>query len=278
MKRHKAMTPESDVRGTPWELFNQLNAKYHFDLDACATHANTKCRVYFTERGLHEKKADGRVVQISGPDGTTRQLLDLEGNPLAERLRTFQSTSQAQAALLAGASFDVPLDSRGYPRRDVGVSQMRYSELCRADASVFGLSERQHAGLLKEGPFEGTLYARSQANNTLDEKTQGGLSGSWFRKKVFVNPPYSEIEKWLSKAWNSDAALVYLLVPATRTEQPWWQLLVEPWRDRPDTRLTTHFLPGRYKFVDENNQPILSKSGKPQQPMFGLVGLLLEQK
>jgi phage N-6-adenine-methyltransferase len=52
MNRHIAITPESDVRETPPELFNALWERFEFDLDACATHANAKCEAYFTEQGF----------------------------------------------------------------------------------------------------------------------------------------------------------------------------------------------------------------------------------
>lgn len=38
----------SDLWETPQELFDALNAKYHFTLDVCATPANAKCARFFT--------------------------------------------------------------------------------------------------------------------------------------------------------------------------------------------------------------------------------------
>lgn len=34
---------------TPWELFRQLDAEFHFDLDPCSTHENAKCADHFTK-------------------------------------------------------------------------------------------------------------------------------------------------------------------------------------------------------------------------------------
>lgn len=34
---------------TPDDLFGELNEIFHFDLDACASESNAKCRRYFTE-------------------------------------------------------------------------------------------------------------------------------------------------------------------------------------------------------------------------------------
>ncbi len=34
---------------TPWALFNELDAEFHFTLDPCASETNAKCSKYFTE-------------------------------------------------------------------------------------------------------------------------------------------------------------------------------------------------------------------------------------
>ena len=47
----------SEEWGTPQALFDKLNAKYHFDLDVCASKENAKCEHYFTKEqdGLAQK-------------------------------------------------------------------------------------------------------------------------------------------------------------------------------------------------------------------------------
>ena len=44
----------SDEWSTPQELFDELNAEFHFDLDPCATQDNAKCETFYTlqENGL----------------------------------------------------------------------------------------------------------------------------------------------------------------------------------------------------------------------------------
>lgn len=81
-----------------------------------------------------------------------------------------------------------------------------------------------------------------------------GLLGPWFGD-VWCNPPYSDIKPWVEKAWfehshriESPVRSVSMLLPATRTEQAWWQENIEPYRDRPDGILRTFFVPGRIKF------------------------------
>lgn len=183
MNRDIPMTEEADVRETPASLFDPLHTEFRFTLDACATHENAKCSLYYTLTGL---------------------------------------------------------------------------------------------------------YQRDRAHNLEDGC---GLSGSWRGARVWCNPPYSDIGSWVLKAWESDAAIVVMLVPATRCEQDWWQLGVEPFRDGkagPDgsmLHLTTRFLPGRKHFL-EDGKPIyrknkdgsiwLSKKGKPARssPKFGCVLLI----
>lgn len=115
---------------------------------------------------------------------------------------------------------------------------------------------------------------------------QDGLAQSWRGERCWCNPPFSSIEAWVEKAWRSpDAECVVMLVPATRTEQPWWHRWVEPWRDGrgyphelrmqgfapPKWRLTTHCLPGRWHFL-KDGKPILDpKTGRRSSPKFGCV-------
>lgn len=41
-----------DERGTPQAFFDQLNAEFHFDLDAAATPRNHKCELWYGEGGI----------------------------------------------------------------------------------------------------------------------------------------------------------------------------------------------------------------------------------
>lgn len=91
-------------------------------------------------------------------------------------------------------------------------------------------------------------------------KRENGLVRPWRARFVWCNPPYSDIAPWVARAWASAELVEFealaMLIPATRTEQPWWQELIEPWRDRaprvfaPGIRvqLTSHFAPGRTRF------------------------------
>ena len=41
-------TSNTDMWATPQDLFDELDAEFHFELDVCATAENAKCKRYFT--------------------------------------------------------------------------------------------------------------------------------------------------------------------------------------------------------------------------------------
>lgn len=95
-----------------------------------------------------------------------------------------------------------------------------------------------------------------------------GLEQDWTGERVWCNPPFSGIEPWARKATESTASLVVMLAPANRTEQVWWQQLIEPVRDH-GGRLTTEFLPGRIRFGIGTAAPM-----PDTRPPFGCVLLI----
>lgn len=125
--------------------------------------------------------------------------------------------------------------------------------------------------------------ARNRKCREFFDEQQDGLRQSWAGRVCWCNPPFTQLEDWIVKSWESRAELVYLLMPGTRCEQRFWQTWVEPFRDGRGVadgtgmELTTEFIAGRHKFLDENGLPILGRNGKEQQPMFGLVGLIFER-
>lgn len=104
-----------------------------------------------------------------------------------------------------------------------------------------------------------------------------GLRQPW-AGRVWCNPPYSEVGHWVVKACEEfervrGPQVIAMLLPCNRTEQAWWQELVEPYRDGRDLPvfgLTTHFLPGRVKFGHPGNRDAVGVGSPP----FGCVLLV----
>lgn len=99
-------------------------------------------------------------------------------------------------------------------------------------------------------------------------RLENGLAQSWLGERVWCNPPYSDIEPWLEKAWieNDVADLIVMLLPANRTEQGWWQRWIEPYRDKSPYPLKVEFIAGRQRFIAPGAQSI----GPNERPPFGV--------
>jgi phage N-6-adenine-methyltransferase len=98
-----------------------------------------------------------------------------------------------------------------------------------------------------------------------------GLTQPW-TGNVWCNPPYSGIGAWVDKAWSEwgehRSERIVMLLPANRTEQKWWQELVEPYRDEGAFRV--RFLPGRMRF----DRPGAVIGPKGDRPPFGCCLLI----
>lgn len=119
------------------------------------------------------------------------------------------------------------------------------------------------------GPF--TLDAAANATNTKCKKffdiNSNGLIQPWDNETVWCNPPYTDLLSWVIKAKSEIASLckkVVMLIPANRTEQPFWQKHIEPYRDK-NLGVKTVFISGRVQFGTEDEP---SRKGAPP---FGCV-------
>lgn len=107
-----------------------------------------------------------------------------------------------------------------------------------------------------------------------------GLAQPWADERVWCNPPYSwpNLPAWVAKAWqewkDGGPALIVMLMPANRTEQTWWQELVEPYRDLPGSDLHVEFLPSRMRFL----APGQTEVGPGERPPFGCCLLIWEAR
>jgi phage N-6-adenine-methyltransferase len=96
-----------------------------------------------------------------------------------------------------------------------------------------------------------------------------GLAHSWQSHRVWCNPPFSHLRPWVEKAWEEYRAgceLIVMLLPANRCEQPWWQDLIEPYRDSRGP-IETRFYRGRFNFASPENPEGKFNSSPP----FGCV-------
>ncbi len=102
--------------------------------------------------------------------------------------------------------------------------------------------------------------------------TEDGLAQNWDGERVWCNPPFSQVEGWVRKAWITKG-LVVMLLPANRTEQAWWQDLVEPFRDKGDGDLDVRFLRGRLKFAMPGDEGAAANN----RPPFGCCVLVFHK-
>jgi len=112
-------------------------------------------------------------------------------------------------------------------------------------------------------------------------EAEDGLAQSWAGERVWCNPPYSfpNIPAFVAKAWREWMSaerpdLIVLLIPANRTEQAFWQEMVEPYRDLPASDLRCEFLPGRMRFITNGADAV----GPDERPPFGCCLLIWEAR
>lgn len=132
------------------------------------------------------------------------------------------------------------------------------------DPAVWHVLDRRFGG------FTLDVAASTQNHKTARYFTadDDGLAHSWAGERVWCNPPYSRIGPWVRKAWDEwpHTHGIVMLLPANRTEQSWWQELIEPRRDR-GQGFTTEFLAGRLRFMRPGETTILPN----RRPPFGCV-------
>lgn len=116
------------------------------------------------------------------------------------------------------------------------------------DTDVWGTPDWLFQALDKEFGF--TLDPCSDGTNAKCAKFysihDSGLLKDWGTESVFMNPPYSECEAWMRKAYGAaqEGATVVCLVPS-RTDTEWWH--------RYAMKGEIRLLKGRLKFGDAVN-------------------------
>jgi hypothetical protein len=102
-----------------------------------------------------------------------------------------------------------------------------------------------------------------------------GLHQSWAGHAVYCNPPFTHVRPWVEKAWDESAATVVLLLPNNRAEQPFFSELIEPYRDRPGSILTTRNLARRRPFLYHGTE-IANRTTK--SPPFGVMLVIWDRR
>lgn len=123
--------------------------------------------------------------------------------------------------------------------------------------------------------FGFTVDVAAAAHNAKCERyydlAADGLSQDWGGEVVWCNPPFSDLAPWIRKAWaECHHATIVMLLPNNRAEQSFWQLMVEPYRDRVGSPLRTENLPGRMRFIKPGRTSIEMDS----RPPFGCMLLI----
>lgn len=126
--------------------------------------------------------------------------------------------------------------------------------LQQPETDVWATPQWLYDALNKEFGF--TLDPCSDGTNAKCPKfytpRENGLLRDWGTETVFMNPPYSEVDEWMRKAYGAalEGATVVCLIPA-RTDTQWWHAYV--------MKAEIRFIRGRLKFGDaENSAPFPS--------------------
>ncbi len=113
------------------------------------------------------------------------------------------------------------------------------------------------------------FFLKDAAGSKAQLGTVDGLAIGWGGERVWCNPPFSGLRPWIEKAWDErQAELVCILLPNNRAEQPFYQELIEPYRDRAGSILTTRNLPKRRPFLYKG-ATIGNRTSK--NPPFGIT-------
>ena len=133
------------------------------------------------------------------------------------------------------------------------------------DFTLDAAASHENAKLHRYCTLEGSFHRLGTVCGQLSAET--GLALSWEGERVWCNPPFSRLRPWVEKAWDELAEVVAILLPNNRGEQPFYQDLIEPYRDRPGSILTTRRLRKRRPFL-HHGQGIGNRTSK--NPPFGL--------
>lgn len=112
--------------------------------------------------------------------------------------------------------------------------------------------------------------AATDANTVAPRYCRDGLTEPW-SGRVWVNPPYSACGAWVARALEERerCEAIVMLLPANRTEQRWWQDMLE--HPRRAGTVAVYFLAGRRRF----DRPGWTIPAKGDRPPFGLAVVVI---
>jgi hypothetical protein len=122
-------------------------------------------------------------------------------------------------------------------------------------------------------PWVAKAWREVTITHTWEEVPRGSR---WTSGRAFRYCLDCDREEWLDGSLlrpgehNHKVPTILMLLPANRTEQKWWQQLVEPRRDQPGSPLRVQFLPGRLRFLSRGQSAI----GPNERPPFGCCLLI----
>lgn len=145
--------------------------------------------------------------------------------------------------------------------------------------TIDAASSRQNTKCKRFCTLTGTFLYHPEHNPDPGEGScwdvRDGLAFPWAGERVWLNPPFSLLAPWVEKAWRESAEVVCILLPNNRSEQPFWQDMIEPYRDRPGSILTTRHLRKRRPFL-HIGEGIGNRTSK--NPPFGLVAVIWDRR
>lgn len=124
--------------------------------------------------------------------------------------------------------------------------------------------------------YKFTLDAAATESNTKCPKfLTNGLLDKWkYEERIWCNPPYSNISKWVQKASESSAPSI-LLIPS-RTDTKYWHEYIFP------KASFVVFIKGRLKFGDSKNSAPFPSAlvgyGFKENPLLSTLGKVVSLK
>jgi len=105
--------------------------------------------------------------------------------------------------------------------------------------------------------FAFTLDGAASADNAkctnYHSLADSGLTHDWQGERVWLNPPYSQIDAWVEHAATCHADLVVMLIPSRTDTKRWHRYIWDNKIHKPRPGVEVRFIEGRIKFGGHTN-------------------------